>query len=342
MQKIKDLLRSVFALKAIVVCVSAVVFSIAVTALALNLVVYEVIIDDNGVSASYKVYSRTVSGVLNETGLELEEGDVLSCEPDDAAKDLSKISITRAKTVTIAFNGENKTVRTISKTVGELIKEKNIPLGDENFLLTDETTEISDDLKVEIIKKVYEEVKETELLPYDTINVANSKMKKGTEKVVTAGADGTVEKTYKVLKHNGQVIEKIMVSEEVTKKPVSKVVEYGTVVASVTNRGDTSGRTKDFSYSKVLEMTAYSYSGGGLTATGKSCAVGRVAVDPRVIPLGTRLYIEAWDGHSWTYGYATAEDTGGAIKGNKIDLYRNTERECINFGVRKAKVYILD
>ncbi len=342
MQKIKDLIKSVFALKAIVICASALLISVAVIALALNLVVYEVIIDDNGTAASYKVYSRTVEDVLSETGLELKEGDKLSCKPEDAARNLGKISIIRAKTVTVAFNDETKTVRTISETVGALVEELDITLGDENLLLTDAKTPVSENLKVEIIAKNYREIKETESIPYETKSIANGNMKKGTSKVVTAGVNGAVEKTYKVLEHNGQVIEKVMVSEEVKKEPVSKVVEYGTVVASITNRGDTSGRTKDFSYSKVLEMTAYSYSGGGLTATGKACAVGRVAVDPRIIPLGTRLYIEAWDGSSWTYGYAVAEDTGGAIKGHKIDLYRNTESECINFGVRKARVYVLD
>lgn len=342
MQKIKDLFKSVFALRATVICLAAVLFSVAVTALALNLAVYEVTIDDNGTAGTYKVYSGTVEGVLAETGLELRDGDQLSCRPDESARECGVIKITRAKTVIVALDDQEKTVRTVSKTVDELVKELEIPLGDENYLVTPAETPVSENLKVEVIAKVYREVKEKEAIPFETRNVANSNMKKGTDKVKTAGVNGEKTVTYKVLEHNGKIIEKSRVTEEVTKKPVEKVVEYGTMVSTVTNRSDTSGRKGDLSYSRVLEMTAYSYSGGGLTATGKACAVGRVAVDPRVIPLGTRLYIEAWDGHSWTYGYAVAEDTGGAIKGHKIDLYRNTESECINFGVRKAKVYILD
>ena len=125
MQKIKDLLKSVFALKAVVTCMIALALSIGAIVLALNLTVYEVVIDDNGTSASYEVYSRKVEDVLSETGISLLEGDVLSCNLSDAAKKVGKISITRAKTVTIAFNGENETVRTVSKTVGDLLKEKN-------------------------------------------------------------------------------------------------------------------------------------------------------------------------------------------------------------------------
>ena len=77
-----------------------------------------------------------------------------------------------------------------------------------------------------------------------------------------------------------------------------------------------------------------------IAASGRAPAYGVVAVDPKVIPLGTKLYIEAVDG-SWVYGYAVAGDTGGAIKGNKIDLFFNTHAECTRFGRRQAKVYVL-
>ena len=94
-------------------------------------------------------------------------------------------------------------------------------------------------------------------------------------------------------------------------------------------------------YSRVINMNATAYSpdpaengGYSVTALGTPLRRGVVAVDRRVIPLGTKLYIEG-------YGYARAEDTGGAIKGNKIDLLFNTKAECRNFGRRNVKVYIL-
>jgi 3D (Asp-Asp-Asp) domain-containing protein len=78
----------------------------------------------------------------------------------------------------------------------------------------------------------------------------------------------------------------------------------------------------------------------GITATGTYAKLGTVAVDPRVIPLGTKMYIVSTDG-SVVYGYCTAEDTGGAIKGNKVDLFYNTTAECMQFGRRSVYVYIL-
>lgn len=93
---------------------------------------------------------------------------------------------------------------------------------------------------------------------------------------------------------------------------------------------------------KTMEATAY-YPGpectgescDGLTSTGKKARFGIIAVDPKVIPLGTKVYIQG-------YGFAEAEDVGGAIKGNRIDLCFNTYREAVRFGRKKMKVFILD
>ena len=95
------------------------------------------------------------------------------------------------------------------------------------------------------------------------------------------------------------------------------------------------------SYSSVLYVEATAYTGGGTTATGTSARYGAIAVDPKVIPYGTRMYIVSDDG-KWIYGEATAEDCGGAIKGNIIDLYFDDYNTCIQFGRRNCTVYILD
>jgi len=97
-------------------------------------------------------------------------------------------------------------------------------------------------------------------------------------------------------------------------------------------------------YKRKLVMEATAYEPGptsngpwasGYTACGHKAGYGVVAVDPAVIPLGSRLYIEG-------YGYAVAGDVGGAIKGNKIDLGFSTVAECYEFGRRDVVVYVLD
>ena len=102
-----------------------------------------------------------------------------------------------------------------------------------------------------------------------------------------------------------------------------------------------SGATLPFSSAKSMTATAYTAGHGGadtVTATGTVVRMGTVAVDKRVIPLGTKMYIVTNDG--LVYGMAVAEDTG--VRGNTVDLYYDTYQQCINFGRRSCTVYILE
>jgi 3D (Asp-Asp-Asp) domain-containing protein len=182
-----------------------------------------------------------------------------------------------------------------------------------------------------------EEVKEVvqrEPIPYPTLRKSSSELRSGSSKTVRAGINGEKKITYRVTYRDGVEVRREAVSTKVVKNPVPEVVAVGyrTTLAS---RGYLSGR-------KMFVMSATSYSpsprengGRSRTATGLHIGHGIVAVDPRFIPLGTRLYIEG-------YGYAVAGDTGGAIKGNRIDLGHDSTSASNRFGRRKVKVYILD
>ena len=103
---------------------------------------------------------------------------------------------------------------------------------------------------------------------------------------------------------------------------------------STTTSTKTNSTQLNASYKKTLKVKAYAYTGGGITATGTKARYGVIAVDPRVIPYGTKVYIKEL-GRTFT-----AEDCGGGIKGNKIDIYMNTETACRNWGVRSLTIYI--
>ena len=98
---------------------------------------------------------------------------------------------------------------------------------------------------------------------------------------------------------------------------------------------DLSKKAKATTHPRTIRVKAYAYSGGGTTASGKKAAKGVIAVDPRVIKLGTKVYVPG-------YGYATAADTGGMIKGNIIDVYMNTNSQCIKWGVRYITIKVYD
>ena len=104
-----------------------------------------------------------------------------------------------------------------------------------------------------------------------------------------------------------------------------------------TSSGGNNGTNSD--YLATHSMSATAYTGHGLTALGLKPVrdpngLSTVAVDKNVIPLGSKVYVEG-------YGYAIASDTGGAIKGNKIDLYFNTLEECYSFGRRTVTVHVI-
>ncbi|MGV3024386.1 3D domain-containing protein [Clostridium thermobutyricum] len=109
--------------------------------------------------------------------------------------------------------------------------------------------------------------------------------------------------------------------------------------SSNSSSGNSSNGSSSGQYKKELSMEATAYAGDGITAMGTATVrnpngISTVAVDPNVIPLGSKLYIPG-------YGYAIASDTGGAIKGNRIDLFMNSEAECNQFGRRQITVYIV-
>lgn len=156
----------------------------------------------------------------------------------------------------------------------------------------------------------------------------------------TEGKPGESLVVWRVYLRHGKEQRRVKVREEVLQPPQPRVYEIG-VHGHIASRGAV-GRSAAFRAAKVVEMEATAYtphrSGGGtgtgLTATGLPAGYGLVAVDPRVIPLGTVLYVEG-------YGMAIAADTGRAIRGRKIDLCFATRQQAIQFGRRKVRVHIL-
>lgn len=181
-------------------------------------------------------------------------------------------------------------------------------------------------------------------IPKDIIRRANGNMQKGETVTVQEGNDGVKEVEYTVYYEDGVEVDRAEISSEVLVEPIDMVIEYGTAEENTAVKNDA-----EFSYKYVVECLATAYDPspeenggyGGQSATGVPLQKGVIAVDPKVIPLGSRVYVEALDG-SWSYGYAVAADTGGAIKGNRVDLLYQTKSECYEFGRRKCRVYVLD
>ena len=265
------------------------------------------------------------------------------------------IRMVAGSSVTIQRDGYTWTTESKrNESISALLKRMDITLSPLEMVAFDLST--PNEVKINIDEEItcYEVTREE--APYNTVRVANPDMLKGTERVVQEGVVGIRSSVYEVVWSGGQAISRQYV-EEIDSTAVDEIIEYGTSADEV-SRDDqlvevkknedgsgtlvfASGTTINFSDTKSMTATAYTAGHGGAdytTATGTFVERGVVAVDKRVIPLGTRMFIVTNDGI--VYGLATAEDTG--VRGNVIDLYYETYRQCIEFGRRSCTVYILE
>ncbi|EFR89063.1 conserved hypothetical protein, partial [Listeria marthii FSL S4-120] len=143
---------------------------------------------------------------------------------------------------------------------------------------------------------------------------------------------------YKVTFENGKEKKRDVITENVTSNKVDKVVARGTKAKPVATQVSTSSSSAP-SGGKTYRMESTAYSGGGITAYGINLSANKglkvIAVDPRVIPLGSKVWVEG-------YGVAIAGDTGGVIKGNIVDVYFPSESQCYSWGRRMVTVKVLD
>ena len=327
---------------AIILCV----FAISVVTIFAS--IHTVDIADRDKVIRVKTIGNRVSDALNEGKITLNEGDEVVPSSTALLSGTNKITIKRAKSIEIFDNGQHLVLKTAKDTLGEVFKDKNIVLNDKDFADTDLAAPVNDGMKVAITRFLQKEEAVNEKVPFKTQKVLSPDLNDGVVRVRQQGSEGIVERRYNVVYKNGVEVSRDLIEERTVQNPVDSVVEYGMRFYAKTSRGEI------FRYKKVITVSASAYdngysscgkspgdSGYGRTATGMSAKVGVVAVDPNVIPLYSRLYIEAPNG-SWSYGYCVAGDTGGSIKGSTVDLFFDSPSEARQFGRRSAKVYVLD
>ena len=302
-------------------------------------------IDDNKITV--RTFKSTVGELLNKEGIKLMKGGYVSHKATDTLKDDTTIIIKTPKTYRIKIANKVTELESAENTVQNILKNLKIKLGENDYTYPSLNERINpmDDIEIVQMKETVDVVKEE--IPFENISRKSNKLTKGTTQIVQKGENGLKEIEIKKIFKNGKLNSEKIVAEKIVSKPVSNVVEVGTKDVHIASRGNFR-----FKKSFIATATAYDLSyascgkrpgdrGYGITASGAKAGPGSVSVDPRVIPLGTKLYIESLDG-SKDYGFATAEDTGGAIKGNRIDLFFTSGEACKSFGRRKVKVYILE
>lgn len=295
-------------------------------------------INVDGNEKVYVTYKGTVKDVLHEQDIDLNDKDkVQPSLESEVAKD-DTISIKKAIPIKVEFAGEEKEVLTAEDTIGDMLnaeadnlENNGVKYKEDDIVIPGKDAEISEDMNVEVISVVEEEQTETEDIPFETEVAVNDNELDSFREITKAGVPGEKEVTYKVVKHNDEVVDKIKVSEKPITEPQNECVTVGICTLKVDRNGE------NYKSKKTLFLEATAYCTGTITATGKGVVrdpsgISTIAVDPRVIPLGSLVEVEG-------YGRAVASDTGGAIKGDIIDVYLDTYSECDEWG-RKHNVEV--
>lgn len=331
----------------------AVVITAAVIALMVGTVSYfqkEVVINLDGNRIVVRTVKSTVKEVLEQNGVRLGKYDYVSVPIDTKlqSKENNIINIRSAVPVYVFADGHEIELMTSKETVKEALRDEPVNLSHSDRIQgADPDDKIVKGMRLKVVRVTRKLVSQNEVIPCEVIKKDNNSMDMGQYRVINEGKDGVREKVYMVEYEDGKEVKRMLADHKVVVNPKERVVEYGTIPIYTTSRGE------NFRYKKVMDMRSTAYTASyedtgktpdhpefGITYTGMRVKKGVVAVDPKVIPLGTRLYIEGV-GNVPDYGYAIAADIGSAVKGDIIDLYMDDSTAVKRWGVKKVKVYIL-
>ena len=301
------------------------------------------VITDGDRVVTYTSFATDPAEVLGQAGVDLNRRDTFTTEPVDGAE---AITVRRARTVTIQHHGKTTVTTSYGETAGELLGRLGLAVSGEDVVSHGLDETVYDGMVLSVNRTETRREVFTTTIPHEVSRCSDPAIPAGTEAILVEGTDGELLCSADVTYLNGKEVSRSVVSETMTQAPVTEVIRVGTgEVPEVVDPqampviGDgyillPTGEVLTYTHSDTVRATAYTHTDAGcdtLTATGTTVRWGTVAVDPRYIPYGTRMFIVASDG-SYIYGLATAEDCGGDIKGDRMDLYMPTYEQCREFG----------
>ena len=227
------------------------------------------------------------------------------------------------KDITVTVNGKTAQYKTVKHSVSDMLRGWGVTLDEKDVVKPGMTEALKDGTDVEIeLYDIHEETVSEET-DFETKTEYTSDLMEGETKVTTEGVKGEDSVTYEVVTLGGVEQSRKEIARETVRKPVTQIVAEGTAVSY-----------DGVKYSRMITVVATGYTHtGNRTATGTWPHRGTMAVDRHVVAMGSYGYVPG-------YGAVHAEDTGGAIKGNRIDLFFNSRGEAVRWGRRTVDLYI--
>lgn len=323
----------------------------------------KIIVNINGEKEEYFTTFETMEQFMEEQNLKFTEHDYVSLTPDVEIEEGLRLTVKTAYQVAVEDAGEEAEVWTTGGTVEQILEDNDIELNefDKTEPSLDEEIDNGDAITITRVEKEQEEAEER--IPFQVEKKEDSSLQQGTEQVVQEGTEGKLVKTIEVTYENGEETNREVIGEEVVEESQNKVIAVGTKkpeepkqastsntakaapkASNSTSASSSSNNSSTPSGGKEMTVEATAYTAdcngcSGISATGINLKENRnmkvIAVDPNVIPLGKKVWVEG-------YGTAIAGDTGGAIKGNKIDLHMPSKDAAYSFGRKSVKIKVLD
>jgi uncharacterized protein YabE (DUF348 family)/3D (Asp-Asp-Asp) domain-containing protein len=295
-------------------------------------------VDDDGREFISTSSRPTVVQALREAGVSLGPGDVVTPAAEEKLAAGTEISIRRARALTVTLPDDHQVLYTLARTVGDALAEAGIVVPENAFIDPAPDTPIASGMSVRVVELSASSDVEREFIESGTVYRSDPALGPGETRTVR-GHDGVLVRRYEVAYVNGEETQRTLVEEYYDPEPQDTVIYYPV------QSGRDVGAPPEGGVARTLHVYATWYNAAssgrapsdpnyGRTATGVIVTYGIVAVDPNVIPLGTKMFIPG-------YGYGVAADTGGAVKGYIIDL-GYPDGVAVDWQSRWLDIYILE
>lgn len=332
-----------------VAVVPALIVTLSITGFVWAQKQVNVVVD--GSSASVRTQAADVAGLLDQARIDVAAGDVVTPPRDAKVSDGMTVVVRHAVPVTIHMGDDDFSLNVVGTTVADALVAAGADPSANPAVSPAIDAPLERGMTISIPDSFARVTQVDVEVPFATESHEDPSLPKGTQRVIVPGSNGLALRVYRSVVTNGVEGAPVITAEKVVTPAVSQVVAVGAGVGAVTEaiakRQLSAARVRPTRvlasgprFGRRLRVVATGYSAaesgmGDHTATGHQAVRGVVAVDPKVIPLGTRLYVPG-------YGFAVASDTGGAIRGNRMDLCFDSVAECDAWGRRPVVVIILD
>ena len=299
----------------------------------------------DGDSRYVKTQADTVGALLEQADVAVGAADVVTPPADTLVADGMTVVVRHAIPVVLRFSGEEIRLAVVGSTVADALVAAGLDPGRGISVTPALGSPLAPEMAIEVTDVFVRVVEEQVEIPFEVVTENEGTLPQGSRTIRQRGEPGLMLNVYRVLVTGGVEGARTLVAERILAEPVDEIVAVGTKRSSgsgAVSRERTApapAPAQAPAGGRQLAVTATGYSSQdpgvtGRTATGAAAVHGVIAVDPSVIPLGTRVYVPG-------YGNAVAADTGGAISGNKIDLCFNTRAEALQWGRRTVTITIL-